>query len=130
MQTNWSELLGWDKEKIDEIRFFGFSLLREGKYDRARLFFEVLLILDGDSSFDRQTLGALYLQMNDNEKAVEQLNKALEVLPDHEPTRLNKAKALFMLNRKEEALQIVTELMKSTDTILANDAEALIMAHT
>jgi len=130
MKTNWAELLGWEKDKIDEIRFYGFSLLREGKYDRARLFFEVLLIIDKGTAFDRQTLGAIYLQMNENEKAVEQLNRALEIEPDHEFSLLNKAKALFMLNQKTEALTIVDRLKKSANKPLADDAEALILAHT
>lgn len=130
MATNWTELLGWDRDKIEEIRFYGFSLLREGKYERARLFFEVLLILDPQSAFDRQTLGAIYLQVNENEKAAEQLERALELQPNHEPTLLNKAKALFMINRKDEALSIVQKLAKCNDQALADDAQALLMVHT
>ena len=129
MKNNWTELLGWDKEQIDEIRFFGFSLLREGKYERARLFFEVLLILDGTSAFDRQTLGALYLEIGENEQAVSQLDHALSLEPAHEPTLLNKAKALFTLQHNDEAIAIAERLQKSTNEIIANDAEALIMTH-
>lgn len=129
MAGHWSELLGWDEEKIEEIRFFGFSLLREGKYERARLIFEVLLILDKDSILDRQNLGALYLQMNENQKAVEQFNKVLEKLPEDEQTLLNKAKALFMLHQNQAAIEIVQKLSKSTNVTIANDADALMMVH-
>ncbi|MCH9610157.1 MAG: hypothetical protein S4CHLAM81_07290 [Chlamydiales bacterium] len=127
--NKWTELLGWGSERIEEIRFFGFSILREGKYEDAKLFFEVLLILD-DSPFDRQTLGAIHLQMNENEQAIEQLDLALEKEPGHEPTLLNKAKALFASDRPSEALAIVQKLTKSDNEILASDAEALIMVHS
>lgn len=130
MASNWTELLGWDEDKIEEIRFFGFSLLREGKYERARLFFEVLLILNKDSVIDRQTLGALYLQMNENDKALEQFNQVLEKMPDHEPTLLNKAKALFMLNQNQTAIAIIEKLTKSSDLMIADDASALMLTHS
>ena len=129
MDVDWSELLGWDEEKVDEIRFFGFSLLREGRYEEARLFFETLLVLDKKSLFDRQTLGALYLQINENEKALKHLDIALSIDSADEPTLMNKAKALLMLDRKTEALEIIQNLKKSSNPELANDAEALILAH-
>ena len=127
---NWAEILGWESEQLEEIRFSGFSFLREGKYEKARLYFETLLILDTQSTFDRQTLGAIYLQLGDNEKAVYQLEKALSLDSSHEPTLLNKAKAQLMLGKKQEAMDILQILKKSTHVELANDATALIMAHS
>ncbi|MCP5469497.1 MAG: type III secretion chaperone [Chlamydiales bacterium] len=126
---NWVEILGWQEEQLNEIRFSGFSFLREGKYEKARLFFEALLILDPKCIFDRQTLGAIYLQVGENEKALYQLEKALSMDPSHQPTLMNKAKALLMLGKKQEALDIIQILKKSDDAKLANDATALLMAH-
>lgn len=127
---NWSDILGWQEEHLEEIRFSGFSFLREGKYDKARLFFETLLILDSNSTFDRQMLGAVYLQMGENDKALYQLDKALALDPSHEPTLMNKAKALLMLGKKQEALDILKILKNSSDFQLSNDAQALSIAHS
>ncbi len=127
--ANWSEILGWNEEHFAEFRFSGFSFLREGKYEKARLFFEALVLLNSQSIYDRQTLGALYLQMGDNEKALHHLNEALRLDSTDEPTLLNKTKALFMLGQRAEAMVISNALQKSKDVAIAGDASALIIAH-
>lgn len=129
-KVNWREILGWSDEQLEEIRFSGFSFLREGHYKKALLFFEALVILDPKNTYDAQTLGALYLQIGDARKALETLNQALNLDPLHEPTRLNKAKALLSLNLKPEALQLARELQISTDITISGDASALVLAYT
>lgn len=129
-KVNWREILGWTNDQLEELRFSGFSFLREGHYKKALLFFEALVILDPDSAYDAQTLGALYLQMGDNQKALKILNQALKLEPVHEPTLLNKAKALFAVNQRQEALSLVKDLERSSDATIAGDASALIAAHT
>ena len=128
--VEWKEMLGWQEEHLEELRFAGFGFLREGKYDKAQRFFQALIILDPENPYDRQTLGALFLQQGKNEKAIEHLEKALQLDPEHEPTLLNKAKALFSLGKKPEALQIIEKLQKSRDELIANDAAALVLAHS
>lgn len=130
VKVNWREILGWTNDQLEELRFSGFSLLREGHYQKALLFFEALVILDPESAYDAQTLGALYLQMGDNQKALKALNQALELEPVHEPTLLNKAKALFAINRRAEAMELVKMLEKSSDQAIAGDSTALFLAYT
>jgi tetratricopeptide (TPR) repeat protein len=129
-KVNWREILGWTNDQLEELRFSGFSFLREGHYQKALLFFEALVILDPDSAYDAQTLGALYLQMGNGPKALKYLDQALILDPIHEPTLLNKAKALLSNNRRAEALTLVKKLEKSSDQTIAGDAAALVSAYT
>ena len=129
-KVNWREILGWSNEQLEELRFSGFSFLREGCYKKALIFFEALVILDPESSYDAQTLGAIYLQMGENEKALKTLNHALDLEPTHEPTLLNKAKALISVHQHHEAMNIAAQLERSSDTTIANDASALRLTYT
>ncbi len=127
--VNWRAILGWSDEQLEELRFSGFSFLREGHYSKALLFFEALVVVDPTSTYDIQTLGALYLQIGEGEKALKSLDQALGLDPLHEPTVLNKVKALMLLNRKTEALELARTLEKSEDPTVASDAAALLLAY-
>lgn len=129
-KVNWREILGWTDEQLEELRFSGFSFLREGHYKKALLFFEALVILDPKSTYDAQTLGALYLQLGEGKKAADILTHAVELDPTHEPTLLNQTKALLMLHQRDAALEIAKKLEKSEDTTIAGDAAALITAYS
>ncbi len=70
-----------------------------------------------------------YTSNSKYEKALKSLNQALELDATHEPTLLNKVKALFTLDRQTEALALAPALEKSEDSTIANDASALITAY-
>jgi tetratricopeptide (TPR) repeat protein len=129
-KVNWRELLGWSNEQLEELRFAGFSFLREGHYKKALLFFEALVILDTENAYDVQTLGALYLQLGEGDKALQFLDQALTLEPNHEPTLLNKAKALITIHQKNEGLDLASRLEKSEDPTIAGDAAALIFSYS
>lgn len=128
--VNWRELLGWSADQLEELRFTGFTFLREGKYDKALLFFKALTVIDPTSIYDTQTLGALYLQMGQGVKAIDTLNVALNLDPTHEPTKLNKVKALIMLHQTREAITLARALQKSADLTISGDASALLAAYS
>ncbi len=125
--VNWKELLGWSEDQLDELRFSGFSFLREGLYIKAVLFFEALVILDPTSAYDRQTLGALYLQMDEIDKAEKVLVEALELDPHHEPTLLNYVKTLLTNGKEKRAIELAQNLRHSADQTIAGDAMALVL---
>ncbi|NGX60647.1 MAG: hypothetical protein K940chlam9_00113 [Chlamydiae bacterium] len=129
-KVNWKEILGWGDEQLAELRLAGFSFLRQGHYEKALLFFEGLVVLDPKSAYDIQTLGALYLQMGKGLKALSALNQALTLDPKHEPTLLNKSKALLQLHRKQEALALANVLKMSKDPTIMDDAIALMLAYS
>lgn len=127
--VNWRVILGWSDEQLEELRFSGFSFLREGHYQKALLFFEALVIIDPSSVYDTQTLGALYLQLGQGQKALQTIEKALALEPSHEPTQINKVKALLMLSKKTDALKLAEQLQSSEDPMIANEAFALLTAY-
>ena len=72
----------------------------EGEYEEAISYFEKELEIDSDSVAAYQRLGDLYSNYNaDFGRAVEALEKALELQPNHVSTLINYASALYYLDR-------------------------------
>jgi tetratricopeptide (TPR) repeat protein len=129
-QADWLSILGWNKEELEDLRFVGYSYIKQGKYDVAITFFEALAILSPESTYDLQTLGALYLQKGNNLMALNYIEKAIKLDSAHLPTLLNRTKALFALGYKRQALAQARILEKSADELIANQSQALIMANS
>lgn len=128
---NWMEKLGWTDEHIEDLRYTGYSYVRQGKYDIALAFFEALAILDPNSAYDAQTLGAIYLQLNQHHKALKSFDRALKLeAKDHGPTLLNLAKTFFSMGKKEEGLKLAQMLKNESNPVIANTAKALILAYS
>ena len=130
MDTNWIELLGWNKDQIEDIRFAGYSFAKQGHYEHALKFFEVLAILPEENVYDFQTLGGIYLQVGNNLSALNYLEKALSLDPKHEPTLLNRTKALFLLGYKRQGLAQASHLERSSDPYIADQARALTLSYS
>lgn len=129
-RIDWMQTLGWTGEHLDGIRHTGYSYIRQGKYEIALPFFEALVVLDKDSAYDAQTLGALYVEMNKPELAIRFLDRALQIEADHAPTLLNLTKAFFMSGRKEEGIRLANILKKDPNPFIASNAAALLLAYT
>ena len=129
-KINWLELLGWNETQIEDIRIVGYSFLKQGHYDHALKFFEALAILSPNHAYDLQTLGALYLQIGNNLSALRYLERALKLDTLHEPTLLNRAKALFLLGYKKQGFIQAKNLEDSTNQHIANQATALLLAYS
>lgn len=127
---NWRESLNWTEENIEDLRYTGYSYIRQGKYDIALPFFEALVILEPDMAYDSQTLGALYVETNQPAKALKAFDHALKLDADHAPTLLNLTKALFMLKKTDEALKLAHILKNEKNPAISNVARALILAYT
>jgi tetratricopeptide (TPR) repeat protein len=89
-----------------------------------------LTVLSTQNAYDLQTLGALYLQKNNNLMALNYLERALKIDSGHGPTLLNRAKALFALGYKNQAMAQARNLQTNADTAIADQASALILAYT
>lgn len=127
----WMEKLGWTEEHIEDLRYTGYSYIRQGKYEISLAFFEALSVVDPTSAYDAQTLGALYLQMNQPNKALKQFDRALKLeTTDHGPTLLNLAKTFFSMGKKEEGLKLVNMLKTDKNQTVANVSKALILAYS
>ena len=88
------------------------------------------MALETKNPYDHQTLGALYLQTRQNEKALEELKKALALEPDDPLTQFNQAKTLIALQRIKEAMPLLQELSKTPDPSISNEAQALLMSYS
>ena len=129
-RIDWLQKLGWTEEQLDEIRNAGYSYIRQGRYSIALPFFEALVILNPDSAYDAQALGALYVEVNQPEKAIKYLDRALQLEADHSPTLLNLTKAFFMSGRKEDGLRLAKVLQNDHNPFISGSASALIMTYT
>ena len=128
--VQWSDILGWDSEALEDLRYLGYAYLKQGKYEIARSFFEALITLSGQNSYDLQTLGALYLETGKNLQALNTIEQALKIDPHHAETLINRAKALFALGYRRQALAQANSLLRDTNTAIANQASALLLAYT
>lgn len=129
-KINWRKRLDWSEDNLEDLRLAGYAYIRQGKYDIALPFFQTLCLVEHNTAYDAQTLGALYLQLGKPAKAMKFLDRALQLETDHAPTLLNLTKALFMLGKKDEALKLAEILAKEKDIRIANPARALLLAHS
>lgn len=125
---DWKKKLNWTNDQLSDLRNAGYSYIRQGKYDIALPFFEALVVLDSESAYDIQTLGALYLQLNNPAKALKCFDKALKVNAEHAVTLLNITKALFALGKKEEGMKLANILKNDVNPNISNVAKAFLLA--
>ena len=129
-KRNWLQILNWNTSDLEDLRYMGFSYIKQGHYDIALKFFEALTILANDDIYDLQTLGALYLQTGNNLMALNYLEKAIKCDPSHGPTLLNRSKALFALGYKKQGLLQVKSLEAHPETSISSQAAALSLAYS
>lgn len=126
----WIDYLGWSSQQLNDLRYIGYLYLSEGKYEKATCYFEALTVFDPNNLSDLQTLGALYLETGKGLEALNYLNIALQVQPNDQITLINKAKALFNLGYKKQAIALAKTLQLSDNTKVKGQADALVLAYT
>lgn len=129
-QKNWLEVLGWGENELSDMRFVAYSYIRQGIYDVALKIFDALTILSVPTAYDLQTLGAIHLQLGNGLKALEHLDRALKLEPNHLLTQLNRAKALFMLGYKKQGMSAAIQLEKQSDESISSQAKALLLTYS
>ena len=92
-------------------------------------FFDALIVLTSPAPYDLQTIGALHLQLGHGLKALDFLDRSLKLEPDHLPTLLNRAKSLFLLGYRRQALMLAEQLALCKDPAIADQAFALTQVH-
>ncbi|MBF8263063.1 MAG: hypothetical protein HW387_728 [Parachlamydiales bacterium] len=126
---DWLEVLGWDEKQIADLRATGCTYIQQGVYSTALKYFEALSVLNPSNSYDLATLGALHLQLGNGLQALDFIDRATKVEPQSLETRLNRAKALFMLGYRRQGLLQAMELEKCDDPGVASQASALVLAY-
>jgi tetratricopeptide (TPR) repeat protein len=127
--VNWNAILGWGPDQLRGLSFTAWSYVRQGKYEEARVIYEGLVALDPKDSHHYEMLGAVCLQLGDYQKAIEALDRGLRLKPTHQPSLVNKAKALLLLGYRDQGLAIVRPLARSDSKLIADRATALVMAY-
>ncbi|MDF2550234.1 MAG: hypothetical protein K0S07_1301 [Chlamydiales bacterium] len=127
-KINWCQTINWSSDQLESLRNAAFAYVRQGKYDIAATFFKALTVLDAESAYDFQTLGAIYLELGQPQQAIQYLERALQIDGDHTPTLLNLCKAFFSMDRIEEGLKLAALLQKEDDLSISSTATALILA--
>ena len=128
-QIQWTKVLGWGNEELDDLRYVAYSYIKQGIYDIALTFFNALAVLTPQTAYDLQTIGALHLQLGNALKALDHLDRALKIEPTHLPTQLNRAKALFMLGYRQQGITQALAIEKQADKELSKQASALVLAY-
>jgi tetratricopeptide (TPR) repeat protein len=128
--VQWSDILGWDSEALEDLRFLGYAYLKQGKYEIARSIFEALMTLSNQNTYDLQTLGALYLETGKNLQALNTIEQALKLEPSHSETLLNRAKALFAIGLRRQGVAQANSLLTNQNKKIADHASALLLAYT
>lgn len=128
-KVNWLDILGWNPNELEDIRFVAYTYIKEGQYEIALNFFEALIVLDPDNLYDLQILGALYLQNGKSLDALHYLDKSLKIDPNHVHSLMNRTKALFMLGYKKQAIAQARKLEASEDKNVAKQASALLLSY-
>ena len=124
---NWQQALNLSQNQINDIKHVGFSYIKQGSYDIALKFFQALHILQPQDPYNVQILGAIHLQTANHIKALEFLDKALKLDPRHLPTLLNKARTLFFLGYKQQALHLAQFLSKQPDPEIQEKAKSILL---
>ena len=129
---DWKKLLEWSEEEIQNLRFVGYSYIKQGHYEIAKLLFETLLIVTkpNENEYDLQTLGAIYLQLGNYLNSLNYFEKALKLNPNHAPTLLNRAKALLLLGYKSSGIQAAKALTLHPNQEISSQASALLLAYS
>lgn len=126
----WTEVLGWGQGELDDLRYVAYSYIKQGIYDVALTIFNALAVLTPQTAYDLQTIGALYLQMGENLKALDHFDRALRFDPTHLDTQLNRAKALLALGYKQQAITQAVFVEKQADPEVSPQAQALRSSQT
>ena len=126
---DWMSELGWQQTQLEDLRALGYSYIKQGVYPSALILFGALSVLSPNQAYDMQTLGALHLQMGNGMRALDFLDRAVKLEPESLETKLNRAKALFMLGYRKQGVVQAMELEKCDDPKIAAQAAALLLAY-
>lgn len=122
-------ILDLTQKEVEDLRLVGYSYVQQGIYDVALKIYETLTILAPSNAHDLETLGAIHLQLGNGLRALDAIDRSLKLKSVSLETRLNRAKALFLLGyRRQGALQ-AAELRHCEDQKIAAQALALIQSY-
>ncbi|MCS6885545.1 MAG: hypothetical protein RMM17_04240 [Acidobacteriota bacterium] len=100
---------GWSPNEIQMMMILGFTLHEQGRSEEAAIVFEGLLSLDPKNAYCHSALGAAYLRLDEDEKALYHLNMALQLDSRDISAYINRAE-LFMKQQNYKQAQVDLEM--------------------
>ena len=97
------------------LYYRGFALYHAGRSDEAKKILELAHSQHTWHIHVLNLLAGINVNTNNNEKALELYNEALEISPDFEEALVNKTIVLLNLKRTEEAWQTINKLDKDSE---------------
>lgn len=128
-----AELEGISEEQQYTIAEIGYVLMEEGKIEEAKKIYEGLTVISPDDYYFHSVLGAIYQRLNDNDGALKEYDRAIELKPDDIPSIVNSAEVLLnsgKLIESSERLKKAIELDKSGENPWGLRARALVAVIT
>ncbi len=98
-----SRVKGWSPDEFQLMMILGFTLHEQGRSEEAAIIFEGLLSLDPRNSYCHSALGAAYLRLEQDEKAINHLNMALQLDSRDISAYINRAELLMKQQSYKQA---------------------------
>ena len=128
LSTEMKNILGWQDADIANLQFVAYNYIKQGKYDVAQTLLEALEVLQPTNAYTLQTLGAVYIENHNPYKALNSLEKALQLDPSHELSQFNRIQALLSLGLKKQALADCQKMVFAHNPILKAKTEAILLS--
>lgn len=78
-RTSLARVKGWQPEDYQLMLMLGYTLHEQGRSQEAAVIFEGLISLDPRNGYCHSALGAAYMRLEQDEKALTHLNMALQL---------------------------------------------------
>lgn len=119
-----SRVKGWQPEEYQLMMMLGYTLHEQGRSEEAAVIFEGLLSLDPRNAYCHSALGAAYLRMEQDEKALNHLNLALQLDARDISAYINRAE-LFMKQKEYKKAQTDLEMAIKIGTTIGMRNQAI-----
>lgn len=124
---------GWTAEEMRLVADLGYALAEQGRHNEAITIFDGLAALAPATAYFQSALGALWLRLNEPQRALQHLDAALEADARDLPALINRGEAHMQLNETRAAMldlsaavRLGAELEAGRTSVLVARARALL----
>jgi Flp pilus assembly protein TadD len=93
----------WQPQEYQLLLMLGFTLHEQGRSQEAAIIFEGLVTIDPRNAYCHSALGAAYMRLDQDEKALTHLNMALQLDARDISAYINRAELLMKQNSYQQA---------------------------
>ncbi|MBK7996713.1 MAG: hypothetical protein IPK14_26085 [Blastocatellia bacterium] len=114
----------WQPDEYQLLLMLGFTLHEQGRSEEAAIIFEGLVTIDPRNAYCHSALGAAYMRLEQDEKALTHLNMALQLDAKDISAYINRAE-LFMKQKGFQQAQADLEMAIKIGTTLGMRNQAI-----